>query len=61
MVEQEEEEEKRRGAAAGERGSKETLETDDARGCQCEVIDCRPLSLSLLLAHSTTGWPELTG
>lgn len=54
-------EERRGGAAAGERGSAATLETDDVRGCQCEVIDCRPLSLSVLLTHSTTGWPELTG
>lgn len=46
----------RRGeAAAGKRVSTATLETDDVRGCQCEVIDCRPLSLALLLTLSTTG------
>ena len=49
------------GAAAGERGGAETPETGDVRGCQCEVIDCRPLFLSLLLTHSTTGWLQLTG
>lgn len=37
-------------------------ERDDVRGCQCEVIDYCPLSLShVLLTHSTIGWPELTG
>lgn len=56
-----EEEERRGGAAARERGGAATLETDNVRGCQCEVIDCHPLSLSLLLTPSTTGWPKLAG
>lgn len=31
------------------------------RQTTCEVIDCHLLSLSLLLTHPTTGWPELPG
>lgn len=42
---------RRRGAAAGERGSVAALERDNVQGCQCEVIDCHPLLLSLLLTH----------
>lgn len=51
------EEEQLQGSAA----ARQPQRRDDVRGCQCEVIDCRPLSVSLLLIHSTTGWPELTG
>lgn len=52
---------RRGGAAAGERGSAAAPETDDVPGCQRAPIDGRPLSLSLLLTRSTSGWPGLTG